>query len=276
MFHACSRKDLLQAVNEGARVGSTTYEGTVPAKEPLLVLLDKTNEKELMDVLAESFLEDPLMKWCAGLDCEDLKTTSTEAAVLQLDLNRILLGWTNRSILVGKKGVAIGVMDPRSTSKKILGAIALMPSKFNNESIVNTIKNLCFVGAPPFYTSKKDKYGPFGDKRLDSMKVLSKRSRDELVKRELNVSDFLIIQTLGVLSTHHGKGLGGKLLRAGLSVADTLKIPTFLYTESKKNESMYHHFGFVTVEVIELTADGTPTKQPIYLMLRHPPKFDAH
>lgn len=65
MFNACaksgadsklSRNDLMEALK-----------GPVSG-DPQLVFLDKNDEQEMLHVFAESFLEDPLMKWIAGLD----------------------------------------------------------------------------------------------------------------------------------------------------------------------------------------------------------------
>ena len=103
---------------------------------------------------------------------------------------------------------------------------------------------------------------------MNATSVLAKGNIDEIMEREHGVVDYLLIESVGVLSAHRGRGLGGRLLRTALRAADALSVPTILYTESRENERMYERFGFRTVKVWELDAEGTPTTQMMYLMLR--------
>jgi len=235
-----------------------------------LQILDKNDYEGTMDVLSEAFLHDPMFGWAAGLDGTDDEKKKKE---LQLKINRCLLGWTNRPILVGQKGIVIGAKmrsasDDDDEKKELLaGAIALMPSRYNNDTVFDTISNVVFVGAPPFFTKEKENYAPHGGERLRAMSVLPQKRKE--IMKDIN-TDYVYIQTVGVLGDHRGKGIGGKLLRTALGVADSLKVPTCLETESKENESLYKHLGFDTAETLEMEAEGTPTKQTMWFMVRLP------
>ena len=70
-----------------------------------------------------------------------------------------------------------------------------------------------------------------------------------------------------------GKGVGGKLYRALFSAADALNVPVYLETESKENESLYHHYSFQTVQTPMICADGDASEDAqftVYLMVRYP------
>jgi len=261
MFNACaksgadsklSRNDLMEALK-----------GPVSG-DPQLVFLDKNDEQEMLHVFAESFLEDPLMKWIAGLDDAGL-VDKEKKKELHYKLNRTVLGGVNRPILVSKKGIVLGAKT--IDGKTLVGTMSLMPGQYNNDSFSDCFLNMIFLDTPPLYTKEEKNYGPMGDKRLDSISQFLNR-RPDLMKN--TYSNYVYIQMIGVLSSHQGKGLGGKLLRAILNAADSVNVSLYLETESKENESLYQHFGFYTAEVLELTADGTPTKQPMYLMIRRP------
>ena len=45
-----------------------------------------------------------------------------------------------------------------------------------------------------------------------------------------------------------GKGYGKRMMQLLIQTADSLKVPIYLETESEGNEAMYHHFGFQTLE----------------------------
>lgn len=243
-----SREDILDVVvNEGgvaAAVESQTKadgKGAAPSsppEEPQLVILDGDHEEELMDVFAEAFVDDPLCRWIAGLDCEKLRRAEAakakeegggggggerDAPWLRLDdgqkremmlkLNRILNGWGNRPVIVGNKGVAIGVLDADADDgdgpPALVGGITLVPSRYDYVNVADVVKNCWFVGLPPIYTSQRRMYGPHAHKRLNATSVLTKGNIDEIMEREHGIVDYLLIESVGVLSAHRGRGLGG-------------------------------------------------------------------
>lgn len=241
------------------------------SKDKQLYLLRNENYEELMDVISDSFLTDPLMVWTAGLDenkliCDDSKKRKE----LQLRLNRSLFSWLHRPLLIRKKGIVMGVRaDKEKDGSPLAGAISIMPG---NKSIgaFDTFINMMLIGPPPFYTKEKVNYGPNGDKKLRSMVKLGKK-RSELMKKYK--SNYIVIEAVGVLGTHQGKGFGGKLLRPICKLSDSLNVPLYLETESEENEALYHYFGFQTVDTIELEAKGSSRKLKMWHMVRLPNKI---
>merc|ERR1712226_1127417 len=95
-------------------------------KEPVskdleLVFLESKDYEEMIHVYSESFLEDPMMVWVTGLNDNDNKSSSSSSSSsiakmdparkkeLQFKLNASLTGWSNRNLLVRKKGVVLGI-----------------------------------------------------------------------------------------------------------------------------------------------------------------------
>lgn len=247
-----TRTELVEALQESA------------SNDPQLVLLEPKDYDEMIDVFAEAFLEDPFCTFVTGLN--ESSFDETKKRELQLKCNEKLHAWVNRPILVRKKGAVLGIKDP--TSGSLAGSMALTPGGTKTDTLLDIITSLIAAGPPPFYTKEKENYGVHADKRLDSAVILPKR-KEELMKDE---GRYIYIQTLGVTSEYRGKGLGGKLLRAILGIADAMDVCLYLETESKSNEALYNHFGFETIETIELQGkgDSTNAKQTMWLMLRRP------
>jgi len=274
-FQKANKIKTMRTLNKKSQFEQSMEE--IVSKDPELVTLEEKDYEELIRIWADAFSEDPLMAWTAGLtSTQQLDDEKKEE--LKLKIGKFLLGWMNRPILIRKKGIVVGVKkapganggdggDSSSSSLSLAGAVSVMHGSNNNETTWDFISNILRLGFPPFYTKEKKNYAPHGDKRLESMDVLSKRRH--ILMKDTN-KNYIYIQTIGVPSEHQGKGIGGKLMRAVISVADSLGVPLYLYTESKENESLYQHFGFHTAETLELEAEGTPMKQMIWLMIRNP------
>jgi len=228
-----------------------------------LSILDANGEQKMIHIFAESFLNDPLMKWIGGLGDHSSDENKKD---LQYKLNKSMMTWVNRPILVNKKGVVVGVTASDGT---LAGAVSVMPGQSNTDTCLDLINGMIHAGAPPVYGGPtKKSYAPGGDKRSDSLDVLGKKRKELMKNEDLN---YMYIQTIGVMQSHQGQGLGGKLLKTILNVADSLNIPAYLETESKENEALYQHFGFTTLEVVQVGPSGSSTdnKQPMYLMARY-------
>ena len=76
------------------------------------------------------------------------------------------------------------------------------------ERLIDTIKSIIKLGAPPIHKSKKTGkcYGTHSKVRLDSLGILPKAR----VKHTRNVKRWIYIQTIGVRTDEHGKGHGKK------------------------------------------------------------------
>jgi len=236
--------------------------------------------EEMIHVYSESFLEDPMMVWVTGLNDNDNKSSSSSSSSsiakmdparkkeLQFKLNASLTGWSNRNLLVRKKGVVLGIKS--AVDGSLAGVMSVSSGNFQHTGLVDMISNAIHVGAPPIYGKDKIHYAPYANKRLDALLILEKK-RKELMK---NNEKYIYLQTVGVLKDHQGKGYGGKLLRTILHVADTMGVALYLETESEENESLYHHFGFDTAEalLVEAKTGTTPTAPTLkmWLMIRQP------
>ena len=73
---------------------------------------------------------------------------------------------------------------------------------------------------------------------------------------------------IGVDPAHRGRGLGEALLRAGLEIADSIRLPAYLETSNPANLPLYERLGFRVAIQGRVPEDGPP----IWAMLRPPVK----
>lgn len=71
---------------------------------------------------------------------------------------------------------------------------------------------------------------------------------------------------IGTRSTKQGKGIGGKLMEAGLEQVDLAGMPTYLESSKEANIPFYRRYGFEVIERFVPTK-GCP---PLWLMWREP------
>ena len=158
----------------------------------------------------------------------------------------------------------------KGESEELAGAMAITPSSCNADSIVDHIIAAFKYGMPPIYKkSEKGDYCPMASKRLEMMTPLTKARK----KHMKGTARWMYLQSIGVLRSKHGEGYGSKLLRTVTDTADALSVPVYLETESERNESMYQHFGFRTVEQVTMKVPGDDRPDAnftMWLMLRDP------
>lgn len=87
---------------------------------------------------------------------------------------------------------------------------------------------------------------------------------DEIRKKHMKNKAFAYLQIIGVSSNNQGQGYGSKMLREFITKATKTKIPIYLETETESNANLYEHFGFKTLEKINLPI----INQPMWIMLR--------
>lgn len=225
--------------------------------------LSKADEDDALDVLTDAFKEDPMLKWIAGLEEDD-----PEKDQKMYKLCRSMQGWVNHRIISGSRGCALGV---RTTSNELVGCMTLSPSSCARERMLDVITAMFKFGVPPMYKpDEKSDYGPHSVKRCDKLNVLLKRRKEHMK----GTKRWIYLQTIGVRSDQqHGKGHGKKMLQLLMQTADKLSASLYLETEAEHLESMYKHFGFHTVEKLNLCAkgDGSPTANfTMYLMKKDP------
>jgi ribosomal protein S18 acetylase RimI-like enzyme len=76
----------------------------------------------------------------------------------------------------------------------------------------------------------------------------------------------LYLAVLGVEPERQGEGLGSALLRPGLDLCDTERIPAYLESSKERNVAFYGRFGFRVTEELRLPRGGPP----VWLMWRDP------
>eukprot|EP00579_Thalassiosira_antarctica_P024290 CAMPEP_0201988458 /NCGR_PEP_ID=MMETSP0904-20121228/92328_1 /ASSEMBLY_ACC=CAM_ASM_000553 /TAXON_ID=420261 /ORGANISM="Thalassiosira antarctica, Strain CCMP982" /LENGTH=340 /DNA_ID=CAMNT_0048542631 /DNA_START=107 /DNA_END=1130 /DNA_ORIENTATION=- len=240
--------------------------------------LSKSDEDYALDALADAFQDDPLFSWFAGLEGED-----PERDQKMYKLGRILNAHVNHRFFSGSRGVALGVRTTESkgsedvqawqnpdahvnhrffsgsrgvalgvrTTESLVGCMTLAPSSCARERTVDHIIAMIKYGAPPMYKSKeKSKYGPYSQKRMEKLNVLLKKKR----KKNMEATNrWIYPQSIGVRPDQHGKGYGKKMLQLLTQTANTLSASIYLETDSENNESFYKHFGFHTVEKVNLS-----------------------
>lgn len=223
--------------------------------------LSKSDEDYALDVLADAFKDDHLFSWFAGLEEDD-----PERDQKMFRLGRILNAHVNHRFFSGSRGVALGVR----TTESLVGCMTLAPSSCARERTVDHIIAMIKYGAPPMYKSKeKSQYGPYSQKRTEKLNVLIKKRKRNMK----GTKRWIHLQSIGVRSDHHGKGYGKKMLQLLTQTANSLNASIYLETDSENNESMYKHFGFHTVEKVNLCVSGdeSPTANfTMYLMRKDP------
>lgn len=258
-----TKQELLQAL------------GDVVKKDSAISVLSKKDYDDTIEVWVDAFQYDPMTAWCVNFDGVDHHKAKDQFNNQQKQLlnqnNRIFFQWPHACIAKRNKGCTIGVFD--DNSQQLVGAVSMVPSSKSIFTFWDLVCNVITVGPMPTQVKKtKDQYGPFAEKRLYEMDKLSKR-----MKAHMNESNerrrYIYIQTVGVLTAYHGKGIGGKLMRTISQVADTLDSYLYLETESLENKSFYQHFGFYTAETLDLSVEGDTSDHKtltMYLMIRNP------
>ena len=230
-------------------------------QETNITILTKDDQEELVNVLADSFSEDPMFQWVADLPEESSADKRHETL---LDLSTYIFGL---NVMTLKRGTIMGVKD---SDNCIQGVMCVIPSGSRFSTRWDILRQILKNGLPPMYKSKtKADYGKISTKRLDCLVVMTKR-RKILMK---SYTQWIYLQTIGVHRLHQGKGVGGKLLRSLIAAADASQAAIYLETESAENEALYKYFGFRTLEMFDLFVPGDKSEDShfsCWLMVRDP------
>lgn len=70
--------------------------------------------------------------------------------------------------------------------------------------------------------------------------------------------------TVGVLPDYQGQGLGGRIIRETLAIADAMGVPSYLENSNPRNTGLYQRLGFQP----QTTFEAAPGCPPITTMLR--------
>mmetsp|Transcript_22392 Transcript_22392/g.33133 ORF Transcript_22392/g.33133 Transcript_22392/m.33133 type:complete len:270 (-) Transcript_22392:110-919(-) len=244
---------------------------TIPTK--------KESEQLVHQVLADAFVQDPLMRWMGHVPSEsspsNTSSTPSPSSPDMLDHRRKIMLNLNQYIfkmissLSRKNGAILVVKDKKDGS--ISGVMCVMaPAAATKKFTLNWLLYALRRGLPPTHASStKSDYGKMAEKRFEYFDIIIKR-RKELMETNTN---WICLQTLGVHTSHQGQGVGGRLLRSLVSAADSLHAHVYLETESVENEALYKHFGFRTLELFQMCVPGDVSQDAnftMYLMIRDP------
>lgn len=233
--------------------------------ESLCHLVDQEKEVEFLqpfdesvatETLADAFLNDPMMKWIAGLDGsgpDDREKMRKLVTWMAGALNKFSFGKCNGVLLGAKEG------------SEIAGVMNMIPSSGRDPNVLDWIIYSVKNGFP----LQEEGYSPHSKKRLDALNVLSTKKK-EFTKEYPN---HIYLKMVGVRGNAQKKGVGGRMFRPLFGAADSLGVPIYLETESKENEAMYMHYGFETREIITIVAKGDTSADAEfqgYLMARMP------
>ena len=95
------------------------------------------------------------------------------------------------------------------------------------------------------------------------MKILS--DAIEEAKRSLNLGEYIHLLIMGVLREFHGKGFGGKLIKALIEKSEIERVPIYLETQKEENVHLYQKFNFSVKKKVILPE---PLNLPMWLMVR--------
>ena len=88
-------------------------------------------------------------------------------------------------------------------------------------------------------------------------------AENSLIKKKPVDSHYYLF-AIGARAGHQGKGIGGKLMQAGLERVDADGMPAYLESSKEANVPFYRRFGFEVIERF-VPAKGCP---PLWLMWR--------
>lgn len=224
------------------------------------IVEDPKEHSRVIDVLLDSFTTpptDPLFLWMV----EDSSLSAGEQQSRLLLNTRFMLEWVNFPLLY--RGIILDVRD----EDEIVGVATLLPPGMTQIPPWTFGYQIVTIGLPPSMKHKA-KWGPIPEKKLEAWDTVEAAKKEVL--KEIGPSWYL--QAIGVLKSHHGKGLGGALLRAVCALADKTQTPVYLDTESDWHEQLYNKFGFETFRKFDLTVEGADAvrAQTEYIMVRKP------
>eukprot|EP00961_Rhodomonas_salina_P181657 2452264-Rhodomonas_salina.1 len=224
------------------------------------IVEDPKEHSRVINVLLDSFTTppaDPVFLWMV----EDSSLSAEEQQSRLLLNSRFMLEWVNFPLMY--RGIILDVRD----ENEIVGMATLLSPGVTQIPPWTFCYQIVTIWLPPSMKHKA-KWGPVPEKKLEAWDTV------EVAKKEVlkEIRPCWYLQAIGVLKSHHGKGLGWALLRAVCALADKTQTPVYLDTESDWHEQLYNKFGFETLCKFELTVEGADAlavrAQTEYIMVR--------
>jgi len=200
----------------------------------MLYKIQKTDIVQAVKVLADAFQHDPLWNRVFEGEADKGKLFS---AFFEVSVRYCL-----------KYG------EVYAPSEKLEGIIAFLPGKYADMNIWHMILSGAMWAGMRMGLKAGQKMGPIFEPFVADRHT------------HMAGRNFLYVMAVGVATALHGKGFGGRLLRAAMEKADAAGLPLYLETETEENVKMYEHLGFTMLKKITLPV----IEVPMWEMVREP------
>lgn len=227
-----------------------------------LIIVNKHYRTEMLEIFTDAFKHDPLPEYVTGIGTRDLvdeKKSHSKDLMM-----KFMFDWVNIDVITKKNGIVLGIRE----NDGLVGAVSIVPSKLDkSQSFIQMVRKAIKLGIPPTETSAyKQYFHSYSSKRLERLDDITTRRLQ--IMKERGFDRYIYIQTIGVKTSHQGKGIGGKLLRTIFEMAASTNSICYLETETKENVSLYNHLGFQTVDELKINVPGDDAVLTMYCMLR--------
>lgn len=176
------------------------------------------------DVIGDSFSDDPVNKWVFG-------TRECMTEYYTLVAKKLYLSQGYGDITLEANGGSLWLPPGKSKEIPLYRSLNIAKSMVRHNGIKSLIRGLGVDNALAKSKSKEPHFYLFA---------------------------------IGVRPNDQGKGIGGKLMNAGLEVVDQAAMPAYLESSKEINLPFYKRFGFEVTQRL-VPAKGAP---PLWLMWR--------
>lgn len=217
-------------------------------------LLESPLSNKEIETLADAFLAGEDFAWMADV----VKATDDEAANAR---HRNVTRFMIRCMIVWAEKYGYILVQRDDDNDELMGCIAIIPphpctswEKFKQKAQFLR----CVV---PFGMPVPQKYGGIVEKRFDAFVNGTEKSKEHLMKN----SQCWYVNLLAVAPAAQGKGVGRKLVAAGIALAQLHQKAPFYLDCHNGNVRFYERCGFVRRQGYEIQekdpAEGAPTLQ---------------
>ncbi|MFT4629831.1 MAG: ribosomal protein S18 acetylase RimI-like enzyme [Arenicella sp.] len=176
------------------------------------------------DVIGESFSDDPVNQWIFG-------TRECMTQYYTLIAKKLYLAEGYGDIMSDTSGGSLWLPPGKSKALPLYRSLDIAASMVRHNGFNSLIRGLV----------------------VDSALVKVKPKKPHFY-----------LSAIGVRPSDQGKGIGGKLMQAGLTVVDQASMPAYLESSKEINVPFYQRFGFQVTEKLVPRKDAPP----LWLMWR--------
>ena len=170
------------------------------------------------DVIGDSFTDDPVNKWIFG-------TRECMTQYYTLVANKLYLAEGHGDIMADESAGSLWLPPGKSKQIPLYRSLDIAKSMIRHNGIKSLIRGLAVDSA--------------------------------LLKVKPREPHFYLF-AIGVRPNDQGKGIGGKLMTAGLEIVDKASMPVYLESSKEINVPFYRRFGFEVTEKLVPSKDAPP------------------